>query len=405
MKVVVYNLGCKVNQYESDSIMQSLSEIGYDVSDRLEYSDAYVLNTCAVTAEAERKSRQAVTRCRKFNPNAIVIVCGCASQNDFKQFESKDGVTYISGVAGKNKIAEMLLEKGIFVEELPMTYEDNFHPKAIRTRAYVKIQDGCNNFCAYCLIPFLRGRSRSRTVQRVVSECKELAMVGVKEIVLTGINLSAYGLDLGTNLPSLLRALSNIDVRIRLGSLEVNVIDEDLLLATQAIKKFCPQFHLSLQSGCNRTLKAMNRHYTVEEYYAKVTLIRQFYRDAAITTDLICGYPTESAADFADTLRFIDKTEFSDMHIFAYSKRQGTAAAKLAELPHDIIKTRCTEAEKICAKNKVEYLKRFIGKRLEVLVEDDNCGYSTEYIRVYTDGVASEIAEVTPKQIYKDGLK
>ena len=401
MKIVCYNLGCKVNQYESDGIMTKLASLGYEVSDSLEYADVYILNTCAVTGEAEKKSRQAVARCLHFNKNAKVIVCGCASQNNAKQFEEKDGVTYISGVAGKSKIPQLLEESGIFVEDIGNVYEPELQPDLIRTRAYVKVQDGCNNFCSYCLIPYLRGRSRSRSVQSVVSEVERLQNVTC-EVVLTGIDMSSFGLDNGSSLTELVTALSGVDVRIRFGSLEARVITEEFLKATLGLKKFCPHFHLSLQSGNDKTLADMNRKYTTDFYASRVNLIRKFYKDACITTDLICGFPTESDEDFALTLEFIDKIAFSDMHIFAYSKREGTVAAKkYSVLDGGVVKNRTKLAESIALKNKEKYYSSFIGKPLEVLIEKDG-GYSREYLKVICDGEEGQLKTIIPTTYDKE---
>lgn len=401
MKIVCYNLGCKVNQYESDGIMTKLTSLGYEVSDSLEYADVYILNTCAVTGEAEKKSRQAVARCLHFNKNAKVIVCGCASQNNTKQFEEKDGVTYISGVAGKRKIPELLEKSGVFVDDIGNVYEPELQPNLIRTRAYVKVQDGCNNFCSYCIIPYLRGRSRSRSVQSVVSEVEKLQNV-TREVVLTGIDMSSFGLDNGSSLTELVTALSDVDVRIRLGSLEARVITKEFLKATLGLKKFCPHFHLSLQSGNDKTLADMNRKYTTDFYASRVDLIRKFYKDACITTDLICGFPTESDEDFALTLEFIDKIAFSDMHIFAYSKREGTVAAKKYNmLDGGIVKNRTKLAEKIALKNKDIYYSSFIGKPLEVLVEKDG-GYSREYLKVICEGEEGQLKIVIPTAYDKE---
>ncbi len=401
MKIVCYNLGCKVNQYESDGIMTKLTSLGYEVSDSLEYADVYILNTCAVTGEAEKKSRQAVARCLHFNKNAKVIVCGCASQNNTKQFEEKDGVTYISGVAGKSKIPELLEKSGVFVDDIGNVYEPELQPNLIRTRAYVKVQDGCNNFCSYCIIPYLRGRSRSRSVQSVVSEVEKLQNV-TREVVLTGIDMSSFGLDNGSSLTELVTALSGVDVRIRFGSLEARVITEEFLKATLGLKKFCPHFHLSLQSGNDKTLADMNRKYTTDFYASRVDLIRKFYKDACITTDLICGFPTESDEDFALTLEFIDKIAFSDMHIFAYSKREGTVASKKYNmLDGGIVKYRTKLAEKIALKNKEKYYSSFIGKPLEVLVEKDG-GYSREYLKVICDGEEGQLKIVIPTAYDKE---
>lgn len=395
MKVVVYNLGCKVNQYESDGILTRLSALGYEVADSLQYADAYILNTCAVTNEAEKKSRQAVSRCLHYNKDAKIIVCGCASQNDSKQFEGKNGVTYISGVANKHIIPEILKKKGVYVAPVLKEYEEELQPDLVRTRAYIKIQDGCNNFCSYCLIPYLRGRSRSRSIQSIVKECERLQQV-TNEIVLTGIDMSSYGLDIGTTLAELIKNLSHIKIRVRLGSLEARVITEELLEATENLINFCPHFHLSLQSGDDNTLKNMNRKYTTDFYYDKVKLVRQFYPQSGITTDLICGFPLETEEEFNNTLKFIDKVKFSDMHIFAYSKREGTVAAKYKLLDGEIVKRRTKLAEEIARKNKEEYYKSFIGKEVDVLIEKDG-GYTKEYVKILCSGSEGSIQKVIPK--------
>lgn len=403
MRIVVYNLGCKVNQYESDSIIRELVARGHEVYDDFTEADAYILNTCAVTNEAERKSRQAIARARKFNADARIIVCGCASENNAEQFSDKDGVTYVSGVAGKAKIPDMMDNISVSVAVLPVKYEDDMAIDGIRTRAFLKVQDGCNNFCSYCIIPYLRGRSRSREISSVVQEFDRLSE-SLNEIVLTGINLSAYGTDIGLSLKDLLTALSGFDTRIRLGSLEVNVIDSGFLEACMRLKRFCPQFHLSLQSGDDSVLKDMNRHYSTAEYLAKVKLIREYFPDAAITTDLICGYPTESDENFKNTLDFIKEVNFADMHIFVYSPRKGTRASKLKLVPHEIAKERANTAIKVAEEMKKAYLKAHIGSKLEVLVEN-GYGYSREYIKVYTEGNDGEIKIVSPSEIYLDGMK
>lgn len=403
MKIVVYNLGCKVNQYESDSIIRELKSRGHEVYDDFAEADAYILNTCAVTNEAERKSRQAIARAKKFNTSAKIIVCGCASENNAEQFSGKDGVTYISGVAGKAKIPDMMESVSVSVVDLPTVYEDDMAIDGIRTRAFLKVQDGCNNFCSYCIIPYLRGRSRSRSVSSVVREFDSLSRQ-VKEIVLTGINLSAYGNDIGSSLKDLLVALNGFDTRIRLGSLEVNVVDKEFLKALKSLKRFCPQFHLSLQSGDDSVLKDMNRHYTTAEYLEKVRLIREYFPDSAITTDLICGYPTESEESFNNTINFIREVNFADMHIFVYSPRKGTRAARLKQISHEVAKERANNAIKIAEEMKANYLKSHIGSTLEVLVEN-GYGYSMEYIKVYTDGEDGEIKVITPSEIYLDGMR
>lgn len=390
MKIVVYNLGCKVNQYECDALTAALRARGYEVGQTLECADVYLLNTCAVTNEAERKSRQCVTRCLHFNPDARVIVCGCASQNDPLQFADKPNVAYVSGTADKSALIDRLERQGVFVAALPSAYEDDFAPTVQRTRAYVKIQDGCNNFCSYCLIPYVRGRSRSRAVDSVYDECLRLSR-SCKELVLTGIDISSYGKDAGGSLADLIVRLQSIESRIRLGSLEVGVVDAQLLEATKGLRAFCPQFHLSLQSGQDDVLKAMNRRYTAAEYARKTELIRSYYPDAGITTDLICGFPSETEEQFEQTLRFVRSIGFSQMHVFGYSPRNGTAASKrYRPLTGAIVKDRCERAAQVARESKDSYLRRQIGRRVEVLIEEttDDCaeGYSREYARVKVEG-------------------
>ena len=385
MKIVVYNLGCKVNQYECDSLVKALQDKGHDVKEDLEYADAYILNTCAVTNEAERKSRQCVERCLKFNKDAKIYVCGCASQNNQKQFIEKDNVQYVIGTANKMSLVDSFEKQGENVEEMPTVYEDDFTPSINRTRAYIKVQDGCNRFCTYCLIPYVRGRSRSRQIESIKSECERLAKL-TKEIVITGIDLSFYGKDINTSFVELIRALKDVDCRIRLGSLEVSLIADELLTALKELKAFCPQFHLSLQSGSDTVLKRMNRHYTTKEFEAEVDLIRKYFKDAAISTDIIFGFPKESDEEFKETLAFMGKIGFMQVHIFPYSKREGTVAAKLEQVDGNIKKQRCKEAEKLALRLKQEYLTSMLGKELEVLVEEKHEnyfeGYSREYIRV-----------------------
>lgn len=408
MKIVVFNLGCKVNKYESDSIARALREKGHEVVSELEKADVYVLNTCAVTNEAERKSRQCVTRCLKLNPNAKVIVTGCASQANAAQFGNKKGVTFVSGVAGKSNIADELEKAGLFIDPLPTVYEEMETPCVERTRAYVKVQDGCDNFCSYCLIPYLRGRSRSRSADDAVAECKELAK-DTGEIVLTGIDLSSYGKDTGDSLASLIGRLSDVDCRIRLGSLEQGIVDREFLDATKRLKKFCPQFHLSLQSGADAVLKKMNRHYTTAQYYEKVRLIREYYPNANVTTDLICGFPTETDEDFEETKAFIKKVGFGQVHVFGYSARKGTVAAKYRLLPPETVAKRCEEAQQIARSLHESYLKTLVGKTVEVLFEEEQdgyiAGYGREYARAYAKGVkAGQIAKCGVRELFRDGV-
>lgn len=407
MKIVIYNLGCKVNKYECDGLLKSLKERGHEVSEELVFADLYILNTCAVTNEAERKSRQCVSRCLKLNPAAKVVICGCASEHDPKQFADKSGVRFVIGSANKDKLIDSLESEGILVSPLPTEYEDNFSPEVVRTRAYVKVQDGCDNYCSYCLIPYVRGRSRSRKIESVAAECKRLSAT-CKEIVLTGIDVSSYGKNIGATLTELIQNLADIDCRIRLSSLEVNVIDRPFLLALKSLKKFCPQFHLSLQSGEDGVLKKMNRHYTSAQYLQKVELIREIFPDAAITTDLICGFPTESDESFEKTLKFMDKVGFAQVHVFGYSQRSGTVAAKYPPLSADILKARTAKAARVAKKCKDRYLQGFVGSALEVLSEDIEdgylCGYSRQYIKCYLDGGESDRIYAVRVESVKDGV-
>lgn len=410
MKVCVFTLGCKVNQYDSDSIVKGLEQKGYSVSEELEKADVYIINTCAVTNEAERKSRQTVARAKALNPDCKIYVCGCASQNDSEQFKSKDNVVYVSGTANKLALIdfEKLEDSDCGCTSTATVFEEAGTALSLRTRHYLKVQDGCDNFCNYCLVPYVRGRSRSRSLENVLEEMTE-AVKSTKEVVLTGINLSAYGLDIGMNLTDLIKAVKDFDVRIRLGSFEVNVVTEEFLLALKGLKKFCEHFHLSLQSGSDATLKAMNRHYTTAEYRNAVNLIRKYFPDAAITTDIIVGYPTETEKDFVDSYEFAKEIEFADVHVFTYSPREKTVSFKLKPLSGDILLDRQRRLSLLKQELKNNYNKRFIGKPLEVLFENrangNMCGHTRNYITVYGDGEAGELKTVVPKELYKDGLR
>lgn len=407
MKVCVYNLGCKVNQYECDSLIRSLKVRGYGVIGKLDYADLYILNTCAVTNEAERKSRQCVSRCLEFNPKAKVVICGCASQNDPSQFCDKANVTFVMGNARKAALVDKLQESGVLLPPLPSGYEDDFSAEITRTRAYVKIQDGCDRFCSYCLIPYVRGRSRSRSIQSVVDECKRIEKE-CKEITLTGIDISSYGKNIDCDLTQLICALKDIKCRLRMGSFEAGVIDERLLLALKELKNFCPQFHLSLQSGEDSVLKKMNRHYTCEEYLDKVNLIRKYFPQSAITTDLICGFPAESEESFEKTLAFIERVGFAQTHVFGYSPREGTVAAKYKPLPPHVVKERVKRALEVAGRIKNDYVNSFVGKRLQLLAEDTEgeytCGYSKQYIKCCALGGEGGSLYDVEVQSVKDGV-
>ncbi len=417
-KISIFTLGCKVNQYDADAMLAVFDKAGFEVCEGLESADIYVINTCAVTAEAEKKSRQAITRIKKVNPKAEIYVCGCASQNNFSQF-AKDGVEYISGTDRKLLLTRDIVEKychGVNFEhivdgerfEIGKEYEDNDGVLNLRTRHFIKVQDGCNNFCSYCIIPYLRGRSRSRKLDSIIAEI-EKHKSQVKEIILTGINLSAYGRDINLSLAGLLRALSKFDLRVRLGSLEVGVVDREFLEATKGLKRFCPHFHLSLQSGDDEVLHAMNRHYTCEQYYQKVRLIREYYPDAAITTDIIVGFPSESDKNFENTIKFAKKVGFADIHVFPYSSRKGTVAGKMKVLSPEIVEKRKDMLCEVKAELVSNYLMKQIGMPAQVLFETQEdgywCGHTLNYVKVYSKkGEHNTLRNVTPTKKFRDGL-
>ena len=407
MKVCVLTLGCKVNKYESDSLIFDLKNKGYETSDKLEEADMYIINTCAVTSEAERKSRQMIARCKKFNKNAKIFVCGCASQNSFEKFKDK-GVEYISGTYGKIKIISRLEEKGVFLDEVSNVYEDNMTAYQTRTRAYIKIQDGCDNFCTYCIIPYLRGRSRSRDADSILKEVLSLPDE-IQEIVLVGINLMDYKIQGKNGIIDLLEKLDNCGKRIRLGSVEDTFINEDSIQRLSKLKNFCPHFHLSLQSGCDETLKRMNRHYSCDEFYNTTKLIKKYFPLAGITTDVVVGFPEESQEEFLKTCEFVKKVGFSALHIFPYSQREGTVASKIyKDLDFEIKKKRVKELEKINDVLKENFLIQ--NKEGEVLIEEKEgdffVGYTKNYVKCYINGEFSvgDIVKVKMIKPFENGM-
>ena len=366
MKIAVINIGCKVNQCECDSLMAGLIARGHEVTDELVFADHYVINTCAVTKEAERKSRQFIGKVKKINPKAGVFVIGCASEKNAEQFEIK-GVNYISGTARKDRVLDLIEGEEIF--PLPTEYESLPTGSNFRARAYVKIEDGCNNFCSYCVIPYLRGRCRSRDMRSILEECREVSKV-TDEIVLTGINISAYGKDIGTSFSELIRNLSEVPARIRLGSLEANIIDEEFLQAILEAGNICPHFHLSLQSGSSEVLKNMNRHYSAEDFAAKVALIRSFFPSAAITTDIIVGFPTETEADFEQTMTLIRRVKYDNLYTFIYSPRSGTKAAAME--PVSSAEEISARMQRLLAEQREiseQFNARFLGRTCRMLAE------------------------------------
>ena len=417
-KISIFTLGCKVNQYDTDAMLAVFEHAGFEIAEGLEYADVYVVNSCAVTAEAEKKSRQSIARILKVNPNAKIFVCGCASQNNFSQF-AKNNVQYISGSDQKLDFARKIVTEFKGQEEqfdkivpdkfdISTVFEDNDGIINLRTRHFIKVQDGCNNFCSYCLIPYVRGSSRSRALASIERELDEVSSVA-KEVVVTGINLSAYGKDIGSSLTDLMKMLSKYDFSVRLGSLEVGVITKDFLDATKTLKRFCPHFHLSLQSGDDSVLKAMNRHYTTAEYYDAVRLIREYYSDPAITTDIIVGFPSEREEEFENSMAFARKVGFSDIHVFPYSSRRGTVAGRMPTLDPEIVLDRQKRMTALKHELVQNYLNKQIGMPVNVLFETQSrgvwCGHSPNYVKVYSkNGEHNEIRLITPTHLYLDGV-
>ena len=404
-KVALHNLGCKVNAFEVEAMQQLLENAGYETVPFEEGADVYVINTCTVTNIADRKSRQMLHKAKKMNPDAIVVATGCYAQADTEKLKEDTAVDLILGNNQKTQIVEALEEyekehaKQVQVIEINHTkeYEElSISSTAEHVRAYIKVQDGCNQFCTYCIIPFARGRVRSRKIEEVLSEVETLAAKGYKEVVLTGIHLSSYGVDFPKeereSLLSLIQAVSRVEgiSRIRLGSLEPRIITEEFLEGIVKTGKVCPHFHLSLQSGCNKTLKNMNRRYSAQEYAEKCELIRKFYPAPALTTDVIVGFPQETEEDFEESYEFVKKIHFYETHIFKYSRRHGTKAAsmdgQLTEAAKAQRSDRMLELHEIRAR---EYEEAMIGKKMELLLEEEieidgrpwYVGHSREYVR------------------------
>ncbi len=394
MKAVVFTLGCKVNEVESASILASLEALGWEVSARLQPADVYILNTCAVTREAEKKSRQLIARVRKLNAQAKIYVCGCASQKDAQAFLSR-GVAGVFGARNKQDVLAAVTGQACAA----LSY-----PKQVRTRAFVKISDGCNNFCSYCVIPYLRGRVENRPIADVVAE---VLQTDSQEIVLTGINISAY--DCGGGLAALITALQGVKKRVRLGSLECNVIDDNLLTALKNLYDFAPQFHLSLQSGSDSVLKAMNRKYTRAQYLQKCQKIYEYFPDAAITTDIIAGFPSETEEDFLQSLSLIKEAKLARVHAFAFSPREGTVAYRMQDISADVKSERLHRLLRAAEQAEENYIAARIGKQYCVLWEQfengETSGYTENYIKVYAQGNQSGMQKVTLNKRYRDGAK
>lgn len=403
-KAALHNLGCKVNAYETEAMQQLLEKAGYEIVPFSQKADVYVINTCSVTNMADRKSRQMLHKAKKNNPEAIVVAAGCYVQTKEAEAAADEAIDIIIGNNKKNELVAAIREfeekHGISKEE---NIEDINHVKqdfeemfidhtAEHTRAFIKVQDGCNQFCSYCIIPYARGRVRSRKMDNVIAEVKGLAEHGFREIVLTGIHLSSYGVDTGDNLLSLIKAVSRVQgiERIRLGSLEPKIVTEEFARKLSNIDKICPHFHLSLQSGCDETLARMNRKYTTAEYEQGCQMLRRYFDHPAITTDVIVGFPGETEAEFQKTYDYLRKIHFYEMHIFKYSKRQGTRAAVMEnQVPEEIKTKRSAELISLGEDMSEEFRNFYIGKKTEVLFEEEIeldgkkyfIGHTREYVK------------------------
>lgn len=405
-KAALHNLGCKVNSYETEAMTQLLKKAGYEIVSFQDQADVYIINTCSVTNMADRKSRQMLHKAKKQNPNAVVVATGCYVQTATEKVAQDLSIDLVVGNNRKKDIVEILneyyaeKEAGEQVKEeyvIDINHTDEYEDLEIstvteHTRAHLKIQDGCNNFCSYCIIPYARGRIRSRTMESIKAELERLSASGFKEIVLTGINLSCYD-DNGKKLIDVIEMADNVNgiERIRLGSLDPEVVTEDFVERLGKVKKICPHFHFSLQSGCDKTLKAMNRHYTSDEYYEKCQLIRKYIDNPAFTTDVIVGFPGETEEDYISSREFVKKVKFAELHVFKYSKRDGTVAAKMPNQIDEKIKTlRSEDLIKTGEELTKDFRQAKIGQDTTVLFEEkillDNkeywVGHTVDYIKI-----------------------
>ena len=394
MKIAFYTLGCKANQYETQALERLFAERGHEIVPFDGFADVYVVNTCTVTALSDKKSRNAARRCKKHNPAARLVLCGCYAQVKPQEARALCGADAVIGTPDKSRVVSI-------VEELaPDGVRDLWHEApplfdvlpagglSGRTRALLKVQDGCRNFCTYCLIPFARGPERSMPFDTAVSEARRLAEEGYREIVVTGIEISAYGRDLPgrPGLISLIEALCQAapGCRIRLGSLEPRTVTEDFARRCAALPNLCPHFHLSLQSGCDRTLRAMNRHYTAGEYKAACGLLRQYLPGCGLTTDLIVGFPGETREDFEESLRFVTECGLGKVHVFPYSRRQGTRAASMpGQLSQAEKAARSQQAIRVCRALEQKDLEARVGQTYDVLFEQQEDGWFTGHIPEY----------------------
>ncbi len=405
IRAAFHNLGCKVNAYETEVMMQQLSDAGYEIVPFQEKAEIYIINTCTVTNIADRKSRQMLHKAKKMNPDAIVVAVGCYAQAAGEEAMKETGVDLVIGNNRKKEIVSILeeyrKEQNVTDNFIDINHTDEYEEMSLtkatdHTRAYIKIQDGCNQFCSYCIIPFARGRVRSRKIEQIVEEAESLAKIGYQEIVLTGIHISSYGIDFKEekkNLLDVILAVHEVEgiKRIRLGSLEPRIITEEFAKTISRLEKVCPHFHLSLQSGCDETLKRMNRQYTTADFEQICIYLRKYFEHPALTTDVIVGFPGETEEEFLKTMEFLEKIHFAEMHVFKYSMRKGTRAAKMTPQVPDQIKAKRSDLC-IALEEKMEhaYKSYWIGKETEVLFEEKITvdgqeyfvGHTREYLKV-----------------------
>lgn len=403
MKAALHNLGCKVNAYETEAMQQILEEAGYEIVPFSEYADVYVINTCSVTNMADRKSRQMLHRAKKQNPDAIVVGAGCYVQTKEAQALVDESIDIVIGNNKKHELVPLLREYEASHRKMACVVDINHEKQAYEelslsrtaehTRAFIKVQDGCNQFCTYCIIPFARGRVRSRELPDVLQEIRTLAKSGYREVVLTGIHLSSYGVDNGESLLHLIEAVHELEgiERIRLGSLEPRIVTDAFAKRLSELPKICPHFHLSLQSGCDTVLSRMNRRYDTAEYEAGCALLRRYFEHPAITTDVIVGFPGETDEEFETTERYLERIHFYEMHIFQYSRREGTKAAAMPDqVPEAVKKERSEKLLALGHRMSEEFRRYYLGRQVTALLEEEflydgkryYTGYTKEYVKV-----------------------
>lgn len=400
-KIYFYTFGCKVNQYETENLRQQFQSLGYGMADSIKAADVCLVNTCTVTSSADSKALKLLRRIKKENPGCVLILTGCFPQAFTKEAESLTQCDIVTGSSDKRLIPSLLEEflkyRKRIVRIAPHKKGEAFEKMengegSPKTRAYIKIQDGCDRYCSYCIIPFARGNIRSKPVAEIAAEAEKLSASGHKEIVLTGINICRYGADLagGADLADAAEAAGALEgiSRVRLGSIEPELITDSMIERLAANSKLCPHFHLSLQSGCDKTLKEMNRHYTTDEYYLLCQKLRERFPDCAITTDIMVGFPGETEEDFRQSLEFVKKVGFARAHIFPYSMREKTTAARRSDqISGSVKEARAVAMKQVCDKSEEEFLKSMVGKTVKVLFERENSpefynGYSENYTQI-----------------------